>query len=218
MLDPRTKLVLALLGATAVALAARITTAASLLGAGVILIAAAKSLKSFLKWLAMVLPMAVFFGLVTGLGAGKSAGMLAAIKLIGVTAVFFAFFITTAADELGNALIRWGLPFEAAFVFTAALQFVPVIGRKTRRVIEAQRCRGIPLEPGWRAIRYWPALFIPLVLQSFQLAEEMAEAMAARGFGRPGRSFTRDFKMRARDWLALFLAAGALAAFIIYRL
>ncbi len=214
MLDPRTKLILALMAAAAAALTDKPAAAAALMAATIAFIIRRGALKPFLRWLAMVLPMAVFFGLVTAYGAGKAAGMLAAIKLAAITAVFFAFFIATGADELGDALIGWGLPFEAAFVFTAAMQFVPVIGRKARRVIDAQRCRGIPMEPGWRAVRHWPAFLIPLVLQCFRLAEELAEAMAARGFGRPGRSFTRTFRMKVRDWTALLTGALLLAAYI----
>ncbi len=217
MLDPRTKLVLAFMAATAVALADTLVDASALVLATAIFIACRKSLKPFLHWLAVVLPMAVFFGLVTAVGAGMKSGLLAGMKLTGVTAVFFAFFITTRADELGDALIGWGLPFEAAFVFTAAMQFVPLIGRKARQVIDAQRCRGIPMEPGWRSLRHWPALLVPLVLQCFQLAEELAEAMAARGFGRPGRSFSRTFTMDARNWTTLALSAILLALYICYR-
>ena len=60
---------------------------------------------------------------------------------------------------------------------TAAMQFAPVIGRKARAIFEAQQARGIALKPGWRALRNYPALMIPLLIQSFQLADALAEAM-----------------------------------------
>jgi energy-coupling factor transport system permease protein len=54
-----------------------------------------------------------------------------------------------------------------------------------------------------------------LLVQSFQLADELAEAMEARGFGRAGRTFWRDYRLRAQDWLALAVAILGLAAIIV---
>ncbi len=216
-LDPRTKLILAFLAVAAIALSGRLVTNSGLLGFSVIVIVWLRAMRAYLRWLAVVLPMAVFFGVVSGLGCGAACGLLAGLKLLGITTIFFIFFNTTDADELGNALMRWGLPFEAAFVFSTAMQFVPIIGRKARRVLDAQRCRGIPMEAGWRILRHWPAFLVPLVLQCFQLAEEMAEAMAARGFGRPGRSSLRTFKWGAADWLAMGCGAVMLGLFVYFQ-
>lgn len=162
----------------------------------------------YLRWLRLVMPMVLFFGVLSGWAAGAMApGGAAALKLLSLTTVFFIFFEATAPEDLGNSLVAAGLPFAVAFVFSAALQFVPVIGRKAQRVIEAQRSRGVPLEPGWAALRHWPALLAPLLIQAFTLADELAEAMEARGFSRPGRTFYRDVRMQPVDWLAV--AAGA---------
>ncbi len=137
----------------------------------------------------------------------------AGLRLVTLTSTFFLFFRTTPPEDLGNALVKTGLPYEVAFVLSTSLQFVPVISRKAQNVFDAQRSRGIPLEPGLAALRHYPALLAPLLVQAFQLADELAEAMEARGFGRPGRTFAREYRMRAVDWLVL--AAAAIAAGIV---
>lgn len=38
----------------------------------------------------------------------------------------------------------------------------------------------------------------------------MAEAMESRGFGRSGRTFMRDYRMKAMDWLVMAVAVAAL--------
>ena len=76
---------------------------------------------------------------------------------------------------MANALVKSGLPYNIAFVVSAGMQFVTVLGRKAREVLEAQQTRGIPISAGWRVIRRFPTFFIPLLIQSFQLAEELAE-------------------------------------------
>ena len=208
MLDPRSRLALACGWAGAVVAAGR---PESVVGSYLMLLAAVGWLRrwsAYGRWLRLVVPMALFFGTLTLWAAGLEAGGMAALKLLGLTTTFFVFFETTAPEDLGNSLVRAGLPFAAAFVFAAALQFVPVIGRKARTVIDAQRSRGIGLEAGWAALRHWPAFLAPLLIQSFTLADELAEAMEARGFSRPGRTFYRDFHMGPADWLA---STGALA-------
>jgi energy-coupling factor transport system permease protein len=211
MLDPRSRLALAcgVAGAVAASGLPWALIAEYLLLWGVI--GFWRLARGYLRWLRLVMPMALFFGALSGWAAGDLAqGGTAALKLLSLTTVFFIFFETTAPEDLGNSLVAAGLPFAAAFVFSAALQFVPVIGRKAQRVMEAQRCRGIALEPGWAALRHWPALLAPLLIQAFTLADELAEAMEARGFSRPGRTFYHDYRMQALDWLAVAIGAGLL--------
>jgi energy-coupling factor transport system permease protein len=156
--------------------------------------------RAYVRWLRLSLPMAVFFGAVTWWTADWKTGLMAALALLIIISIFFVFFSTTAPEDLGNSLVKIGLPYPVAFVFSTALQFVPVISRKARNVLDAQRSRGIPLEPGWSALRHYPAFLGPLLIQAFQLAEELAAAMEARGFGRPGRTFYRDYRMGPADW------------------
>lgn len=208
MLDPRSRLALACGAAGAVVASG---SPWALVGEYLllwVLIASWRRVEGYLRWLRLVMPMALFFGALSWWAAGALAqGGAAALKLLSLTTVFFLFFEGTTPEDLGNSLVAAGMPFSVAFVFSAALQFVPVIGRKARRVIEAQRSRGIPLEPGWAALRHWPALLAPLLIQAFTLADELAEAMEARGFSRPGRTFLRDYRMQPADWLAV--VAGA---------
>ena len=207
-LDPRTKLALALgVAVLIVALPELFQTCliGALLLAGVLLL---DRVGDYGRWLRLVLPMAVFFGAVTAWSAGGQAGVVAGLKLLTLASVFFLFFAATTPEDLGNALVRMGFPFALAFVMSAALNFVPVVGRKALNVMDAQRARGIPLEPGWAALRHYPAFLGPLLIQALQMAEELAEAMESRGFGRPGRTFLKSYRLRARDWVSLILFLG----------
>jgi energy-coupling factor transport system permease protein len=65
-------------------------------------------------------------------------------------------------------------------------------------------------------LRNYPALLIPLLIQSFQLADALAEAMEARGFGRSGRTFRKVYRMRMRDWLAIIGGWGVVAVLLRY--
>ena len=203
MFDPRTKLLLTLAYGTLIALTRKpewLVAEWSMLVVGILILG---QLKPYLRWLAMLIPMALFFGGVTWWSTDLATGQAAAMSLMAITTTFFVFFASTEPEDLGNSLVHAGLPFPVAFVMTAAMQFAPIIGRKARAIIEAQQARGIALKPGWRALRNYPALLTPLLIQSFQMADALAEAMEARGFGRTGRTFRKVYRMRVLDWLAI---------------
>ena len=212
--DPRTRLVVALCWAGLIVGSGHATVLLGELAALTGLVALWRQVRPFLRWMRLVLPMAVFLGAVTWWTAGQQHGLAAAVKLVGIATTFFLFFVTTAPEDLANALVKAGLPCSAAFVLSASLQFVPVIGRKAQGVLDAQRARGISMKPGWAAVLHYPAFLAPLLIQAFQLAEELAEAMEARGFGRPGRTFSRSYALKPRDWLAMGAAVAALAGLL----
>jgi energy-coupling factor transport system permease protein len=214
--DPRTKLLLALAYGTLIALTRKpewLLAEWSTLVVGIVVMG---QFKTYLRWLAMLIPMALFFGGVTWWSTDRSTGQAAAMGLIAITTTFFIFFASTEPEDLGNSLVHAGLPFVVAFVMTAAMQFAPVIGRKARAIVEAQQARGIALKPGWRALRNYPALLTPLLIQSFQMADALAEAMEARGFGRSGRTFRKVYRMRIPDWLAVIAGWGSVAVVLYY--
>ncbi|MDD5100723.1 MAG: energy-coupling factor transporter transmembrane component T [Syntrophales bacterium] len=210
MFDPRTKLFLAMGYAVLIAASARLGWSLAEAAVLLLFIAVIGKTRLYLRWLRMALPMSLFFGAVVWWTADVRIAALAALKLLTLVSVFFVFFSVTLPEDLGNALVQIGMPHIVAFVVSTSLQFVPTIGRRIRNVLDAQRARGIPLEPGWSALRHYPAFLGPILIQSFQMAEALAEAMEARGFGRPGRTFLKDYRMRTRDWLAISFGLLAL--------
>ncbi len=201
--DPRTKLILTLYSAILVIVSQRLPILAIEQCVLLLFIIGIGEMKAYLRWLRMVIPMSIFFGAVTWWSADANTGAAAALKLLALTTLFFGFFARTLPEDLANSLVQMGVPFTVAFVLSAGMNFAPVMGRKARDVLDAQRARGIPLEPGWKALRYYPAFLGPLLIQAFQLAESLAEAMETRGFGRPGRTFLKTYQLRYYDWLVI---------------
>ncbi len=216
MFDPRTKLILTFLLTFFVATTRPVSLLIGQWLFLVLFIFALKQTRAWLRWLRLVIPMALFFGLVTGWAAGPAAGGFAALKLLTLTTVFFLFFSVTSPEDMANALIKIGLPYTVAFVFSTAMQFVPVIGRKAGDILDAQRVRGLSMAPGWASLRQYPAFLVPLLIQSFQLAEELAEAMEARGFSRKNRTFYKTYRLQLRDWIAIVGAILLLTGFYIW--
>lgn len=205
--DPRTKLFVAIAAIAAVVLLDSVVELASAYGSVLVLILLAKAGREYLRWLRVLTIMLSVLFVIVWLTVGPPAALAAALRLLTLTSIFFVFFTLTRPEDLADALVQSGLPYRAAFVVRAALQFVPVLSRTAAEVFDAQRARGIPIDRGVRALLHYPALLAPLLVQSFRLADYLAEAMESRGFGREGRSFLNFYRLRPVDWL---LGTGAL--------
>ncbi len=215
-MDPRTRLILTLLYGTLIVATHRQEGLLVELGLLLLAILVAGEGRAYLRWLRLVAVMTASWFLIALLAFDLPTAVMAGLRLAALTSTFFLFFRTTPPEDLGNALVKSGLPYEVAFVLSAALQFVPVLGRKAQNIFDAQRSRGIPLEPGLAALRHYPALMAPLLIQAFQMADDLAEAMEARGFGRPGRTFLYDYRLRAVDGLALAVGLALLLVALLW--
>jgi energy-coupling factor transport system permease protein len=168
-----------------------------------------------LAWLGLLKGLgfaALTFFIIAGLAFDLVTAIMAALRLLTIGTVFFLFFQTTNPEALSNALIKMGAPYPFVFVLTASMQFVHVLVRRVISIRDAQRARGIPVDGGLRAFRYFPALAGPLLIQAFQLADELAEAMEARGFGAPGRRFRYEPHLTLLDWIII---TGSIAVAVI---
>lgn len=148
----------------------------------------------FIAWVA--------FDLQTGIESG--------LRLLTLGTVFFLFFQTTPPEHLSNGLLKIGCPYPFTFVLNASMQFIPILIRRARNIRDAQRARGIPIEGGLRSVFYLPAFAGPLLIQAFKFADELAEAMEARGFGISGRRFRYELRFRWIDWIVTLVSFIAL--------
>ena len=98
---------------------------------------------------------------------------------------------------------------EIAMMISIALRFIPTLIEETNRIIKAQTSRGVDLDEGTLKEKLMAilALIVPLFVSAFQRAEELANAMEARGYI-PNRPRTRykQLKMTSKDYVLLLLS------------
>ncbi|MCR5795660.1 MAG: energy-coupling factor transporter transmembrane protein EcfT [Solobacterium sp.] len=106
---------------------------------------------------------------------------------------------------------------EIAMLISIALRFIPDLIDETMRIMRAQESRGVDLKEGkiMERIMAILSLIVPLFVSAFQRAEDLANAMEARGYA-PGEKRTRYkmLKMELRDYVLLLIAALLLAGMI----
>lgn len=115
--------------------------------------------------------------------------------------------LTIALEDLMKPLKKIGFPAnEIAMIISIALRFIPTLIEETQRIIKAQTSRGVDLQEGKLKEKVMAilSLIVPLFVSSYQRAEELANAMEARGYV-PSRTRTRyrQLQMAGRDFVML---------------
>lgn len=109
-----------------------------------------------------------------------------------------------------------GLPSHIiAMMISIALRFIPTLIEETQRIMNAQASRGVDLENGTlkEKIMSVLSLIVPLFVSAFDRADQLANAMEARGYD-PSRQRTRyqTLNMQRIDYMAMSLALLVLLA------
>jgi len=129
---------------------------------------------------------------------------LNALRLAALGLAFAAYALLLDHDRLVSAA---GAARRSALAVALATRLVPSLERDAAGLAESVRGRGVRLE----GARGYATLLSPLVAGSLERATNLAEAMEARGFGRPGATRAPRPPWSRRDRLAL-LAAVLLVA------
>ncbi len=127
--------------------------------------------------------------------------------------------LTLGIEKLLKPFEKVGLPAHIiAMMISIALRFIPTLIEETQRIMNAQASRGVDLENGSlkEKIMAILSLIVPLFVSSFDRADQMANAMEARGYD-PNRKRTRYqvLKMKSMDYIGMTASALILVACIV---
>jgi energy-coupling factor transporter transmembrane protein EcfT len=133
--------------------------------------------------------------------------------------------MTTPPSELIGGLEKLLHPFkylgvptqDIAVMVSMALRFVPTLLEEFDRIRTAQMARGADVRTGKpvRRVRTAAFMILPLMTSALRRADELAEAMEARGYHRGPRTTMRVLRIGGQDyaalsWLAIFVALLAI--------
>ena len=128
--------------------------------------------------------------------------------------------LTVGMERLFSPLKRLKVPVnELALMMSISLRFIPTLLDETDKIMKAQKSRGANFESGpfHKRILIIVAIIIPLFVNAFKRAEDLANAMEARGYrGGEGRTRLRVFHFTWRDLTlgVLFISLLLLMMFI----
>lgn len=130
--------------------------------------------------------------------------------------------LTLGIEKLLKPFEVIGVPAHIiAMMISIALRFIPTLIEETQRIMNAQASRGVDLENGTlkEKIMAVLALIVPLFVSAFDRADQLANAMEARGYD-PQRERTRYkvLQMTGIDYAGLAAAVAVLAGCIVLAL
>jgi len=244
-LDPRAKIILAILYIAVIFLAKSVTAFALLIVSALVLVGLTKlSPVMILRGMRPLLFIIVFTAVInifwmTGDVLLLSLGpikiylegiinavliILRIVLLIVATSVFLTYTTTPLAltdglEQLLSPLKKLHVPVhEFSMMMTIALRFIPTLVEETDKIMCAQKARGAELDSGGliKKAKALVPILIPLVVSAFKRANELATAMECRCYrGGDGRTRLKQLKTAPRDYVALFTMLLLLGAVIV---
>ncbi len=150
-----------------------------------------------------------------GLQRGLLMGFRLALLVMGtslLTLTTSPINLTDGIESLLSPGKRIGVPaHELAMMMTIALRFIPTLLEEAEKIMKAQMARGADFQSGnlvQRAKSLIP-LLVPLFVNAFRRADDLAVAMEARGYrGGEGRTKFKELHFRRADVFALIISFG----------
>lgn len=232
-LDPRTKVILAILYIVCSFLCKNIVSFAALALSSVLLVLLSNiPLRSVLRAIRPVIFVMLFtvvlnvfwtkgespifsWGILTVYPEGIYSALFMLIRILSLiigTSIFMTYTTTPIAladaiEQLLAPLKKIKIPVhEFSMMMTVALRFIPTLIEETEKIIAAQKARGADFTSGGlvkRAKALIPIL-IPLVISAFRRADELATAMECRCYrGGEGRTKLHVLHYAPRDFLMI---------------
>ena len=103
-------------------------------------------------------------------------------------------------------------------MMTVALRFIPTLIEEADKITKAQLARGADFESGnvFKRAKSMLPILIPLFVNSFRRADELAMAMESRCYhGGEGRTRMRVLKFHTGDLAAVIIFAAFIAAVVL---
>ncbi len=128
--------------------------------------------------------------------------------------------LTDGMESLLKPLKKIKFPVhEMAMMMSIAMRFIPTLVEETDRIMKAQTARGAEFDSGnlLKKAKNMIPLLVPLFVGAFKRADELALAMESRCYhGDEGRTRMKVLHLCAADVWALVLMIAACVLFMIY--
>ena len=157
---------------------------------------------------------------------GLIKGLFFLLRIVLVVVLSTLLTISTSTTEINSGLqwVLYPLSFikvpvaEISMMFSLTLRFIPTLLIETSKIMKAQASRGIDFNEGnlFEKVKQVVTLLIPMFFISITRAEDLANAMEARGYIIGEKRTTIDeLKFRTRDFISFVVVLALLAMTIV---
>ncbi|MBR6072685.1 MAG: energy-coupling factor transporter transmembrane protein EcfT [Acholeplasmatales bacterium] len=144
------------------------------------------------------------------------------VMMVGITSLLT---LSTMSIDINNGIESILSPLKIfkipvgvfSMLISLTLRFIPTLLIESRKIMNAQASRGADFNEGHlhEKVKQIVALLIPMFVVSFKRADDLANAMEARGYviGEP-RTKLDELKIRWRDWVSIIIVLAFLGLVI----
>lgn len=203
-LDPRAKLVFAIVYTICALLFTEILPLLLIFLSLIPLVLIGKIFKQWIKSIRGLSFLIIFIIILNTLFISLSFAIAMILRIYIMVSAFSIFFLTVDPNDLALSLISMKVPYEFAFSFSLAFRFVPTIAIEAQNILDAQQSRGYEIQKKGliNQIKNLFPLLIPLIICSIKRAFNVAEALESRAFGsRKDRTYYYSIKYSVSDWI-----------------
>ena len=153
-----------------------------------------------------------------------SQGLDSAIKLsfgvMNIAGIFVWLVQTTDRKEMTRALEDSGVNYKTAYVMLSAFRMIDVLSQNSKRIMDAQKSRGIETEGNlFVRVKAFVPIILPLLLTAVISLEEQAMTLEARGFLIEGeKTHLLEVKRNGYESYALIVAIGITGFIVLGRI
>ncbi len=159
---------------------------------------------------------------------GLIKGGFISIRVILMVSLTSLLTFTTSTMEIQNGITSVLSPLKLlhipveifSMMLSLTLRFIPTLLEETKKIMDAQSSRGVDFSEGGlkSKITQIISLLVPMFVISFRRAEELSNAMIARGYDLNTKRTRYDkLKLHFIDYFALILTLASLALAIYIR-
>jgi cobalt/nickel transport system permease protein len=230
-LDPRVKIIVALLFSVVVATSSRFPALLSALAISLLLVAMAKlPIKRVLYRLLLVNGLIFFLWCVLpftingqqlfpiGPFIATKEGMLLTgqitVKSNSILLSMIALLSTTQIFALGHAMGQLRFPDKITHLFLFTFRYIHVIYKEYHKLTNAMKVRGFVPRTNMHTYKSYAYLVGMMLVRSYDRAERIHKAMLCRGFNRKYYSFTQ-FSLKVEDIFCLSLMLAVISGLAV---
>jgi len=147
---------------------------------------------------------------------GLIYGAVQSMRLFSAMLLGMIIVMTTYPSELILGLNRLGVSERVGFMLTVSIRFLPALVEEAKRILIAQRLRGLRLKGISGAFKGFCFLLLPLIIDSLRSARRIALAAEVRAFSGK-RTSVKSLKFSLLDWVTFVITSLIIILAIKYR-
>ncbi len=119
------------------------------------------------------------------------------------------FYLTTPLAVITTTIMKMKLPYRLAYMFTAAVQLIPILADEIGTIYQAQVSRGLRTDVSViKKLKNFVALVVPLTLSSLNRVQIRAITLESRGFTAPvEKTPLREICFKKEDYILFLIMA-----------